>query len=689
MKLLYLRLRNFRQFYGTTPEIHFASGERNITLFHGNNGAGKTTLLNCFTWVLYERFTAAFAKPEMLINKRAIYEVDANTEVVCWVELCFERDGKKYRLKRQCYAHRNLDKRIEYSQSQFFMQLAGDDGLWYIPTQDPADIIQGILPESLHQYFFFDGERIEHIFRSNERNNRIAEDTKELLGVKVLDRAIDHLKKAQKTLQTELKEVGNTETKTLIREQTKLEKERDRLHQRQQEIQDAIAQQESIKQVLNQQWIDLGGAEDLHQLKQKLEAQTTGDRTNLLATKASLKQLISSRAYTVFLPSATAKFRNLMGDLRAQGAIPSGVKKQFIQDLLQRQLCICGTPLHPETSTYQQVQEWLKKAGLADIEEAVIRTDTQVTEIEQRLTEFWQESDRLSGSLQQQRESLATLENQLDDLRQKLRTYPDTDIQQLQNQIDCTETTLRDLTLEQGANQQQMTQLETAIEANQKQISKHQQREDRQALIQRRIQATKDAIATLLEVRDRLETQFRHSLEIRVQEIFNSISFTPYIPRLNADYELSLVENTSGIAFAVPASTGENQILSLSFIGGIIDRVRQWSQRNTLMGPDSSNFPVVMDSPFGSLDEIYRRQVAHYIPELANQLVILATKTQWRGEVESEVTQFIGKEYVLVYNSPKLDCEEDSLPIGDRVYPLVRRSEDEFEYTEILEVIRP
>ena len=73
MKLLSLRLCNFRQFYGQTPEIVLASGDRRkITVIHGNNGAGKTGLLNAFTWVLYEKFTAAFASENQLVNKRAI-----------------------------------------------------------------------------------------------------------------------------------------------------------------------------------------------------------------------------------------------------------------------------------------------------------------------------------------------------------------------------------------------------------------------------------------------------------------------------------------------------------------------------------------------------------------------------------------------------------------------------------------
>ncbi len=106
------------------------------------------------------------------------------------------------------------------------------------------------------------------------------------------------------------------------------------------------------------------------------------------------------------------------------------------------------------------------------------------------------------------------------------------------------------------------------------------------------------------------------------------------------------------------------------------------------MGPDSSTFPVVMDSPFGSLDRIYRRQVARAIPQLAHQLVVLATKTQWRGEVETEIENHIGKEYILVYHTPKSDCEPDWIKLGETSYPLVKLSENNFEYSEIIMVER-
>lgn len=687
MKLLSIKLCNFRQFYGKTPEIFLATGEQNVTIIHGNNGAGKTTLLNAFTWVLYEKFTAAFASPELLINKRAITEVAVGTSVDCWVEINFEHDSKRYQVKRKCYACVDTNGQIQYSNNQFFMLVAGEDGRWYPPLQQPTDIINRILPESLHHYFFFDGEHIDHIFRSNDKRT-IAEDTKELLGVKVLDRAIDHLKKTEKILQDELKLIGDTNTKKLLKEQSKLEKEQERLNEKQQTIIQEITAKEAEHSQCSQQLLELSGAEQLKQLKEKLERQRKFLKNELLEAQKSLKQCISTQGYTIFLSDTIAQFKTIITDLRERGELPSGVKQQFIQQLLNRQSCICGQELLEGNCYYEQVKQWMNKAGIAAVEESAIRLESQVHGMEEKVINFWTNVDDKQAKVEECRLALSRVESELDEISQKFRQYPDEEIRNLQKKLDSIHQVIRELRLEQGAIQHQLSTLTKQLENLAKEMAKHKLKEAKQQLAKRRIDGTQDARERLIEVRSRLEKQFRLSLETRIQEIFNAISFTPYIPRLSQTYELNLVENTSGIAVPVAASTGENQILSLSFIGGIIDRVREWSRKNTLMGPDSSTFPIVMDSPFGSLDEIYRRQVANSIPKLANQLIILVTKTQWRGEVQEETNHFLGKEYILVYYSPKLDCQQDTLSIQGITYPLVKQSPNEFEYTEIIEVCR-
>ncbi|MBV9385527.1 MAG: AAA family ATPase [Chroococcidiopsidaceae cyanobacterium CP_BM_ER_R8_30] len=687
MKLLSIRLCNFRQFYGKTPEIFLAHRERNTTIIHGNNGSGKTTILNAFTWVLYEKFSAAFASVDKLVNKRAIAEVAPGEPVECWVEIGFEHDSKKYKAKRLCRAYKGDTIGIEHSKSELYLQVAGDDGCWLLPQQHPDDIIGRILPASLHQYFFFDGERIEQIFR-DDKKSEIAEATKDLLGLKVLDRSIEHLKNAKRTLEEELAAIGDTETRNLLREKENTEQRSEALSKRQSEIDKELENQNDLKREISGLLLKLGGAEELQQLRDRLEAEAVSIRSQLQQTKNVRNRVISTRGYTVFLLEITAGFRVIVNDLRSKGELPTGIKRTFVKELLERERCICGTELTNGSHPHALVQEWMERSGTPDVEETAIRMESQINEIDQQATEFWQEVDQQQEKINKDRIELSRIETQLDDIKKKLLTYPDENISNLQKRLDGIEERIRELILEKGANKQKIETLKTEIEAKAKQIAKYRMKEDKQAIAQRRITATQDAIERLTEVRTGLDQQFRLQLEKRVQEIFSQISFTPYIPNLSEKYELTLLDVVSGELAPVAASTGENQILSLSFIGGIIDRVREWSQKNALMGPDSSTLPVVMDSPFGSLDEIYRRQIAKTIPKLANQLVVLVTKTQWRGEVAQEMATHIGKEYVLSYNSPKPNCEVDVIELGSEFYPLVRQSSSEFEYTEIIEVRR-
>lgn len=162
------------------------------------------------------------------------------------------------------------------------------------------------------------------------------------------------------------------------------------------------------------------------------------------------------------------------------------------------------------------------------------------------------------------------------------------------------------------------------------------------------------------------------------------IVVTPHLPKISEKHKLMLSENTRGVETTFAACTGENQILSLSFIGGIIDRVRTWREQKLLIGPKSNTFPIVMDSPFGSLDRIHRRQIAKILPQLANQLVILVTKTRWRDEVETQMQPKIGKQYSLNYYTFRLGCPEDYLEINNACYIFTKHNSNDFDYTEIV-----
>ncbi|AKG22161.1 AAA family ATPase [Calothrix sp. 336/3] len=686
MKLISLRLCNFRSFYGKTPEIFIAQGNtQNTTIIHGNNGAGKTSLLNAFTWVLYEKFTAAFASTEQLVNKRAIAEAEIGKSIECWVEIIWEHEGRKYRVRRESKVYKN-HQTIDNGKTELKMWLFRDDGTLSYVDKHLEDIINQILPHSLHQYFFFDGERIEQIVRVDKKSE-IAEATKIFLGVEVINRAIRHLNDARKTLDNELNTIGSAETKQLIQQQSKLEKQIELIYQRQQEIKEEIEFQNQIKKETSNHLRDLNNAKELQERRQFLEKQKKDNQENLRQSRNSVKKIISTRAYTVLIPQTTSKFRDIINHLKQQGELRHGISQELIHELLDNHRCICGTELSEGSQTRENIEKLLQKATSSLVEEKAIRMTAKVDEIDKQAINFWEAVDREQSQINQLRINIAEIELELDNIQEKLRKDPSEEIRNLQQRLEAIEEKITELTLEQGGNQQKIYQYQTELEALIKQIHKQKFNESRQQLAQRRIQATQEAIARLIEVKNRQEEQFRLQLEQRIQEIFSQIAFAPYIPKISEKYELTLVENTTGIESPVAASTAENQILSLSFIASIIDRVREWSQKKkVLMVPDSNTFPIVMDSPFGSLDEQYRRQIAKVMPQMVNQLIILVNKTQWRGEVETEITHRIGKQYILTYYSSKPDCEVDDIDIAGERYYLVRQSPNEFEYTEITPV---
>ncbi|MEM6434743.1 MAG: AAA family ATPase [Cyanobacteria bacterium P01_D01_bin.115] len=688
MKLLGLKLYNFRPFHGEHALAFAKTSDHNITVIHGNNGSGKTALLNAFTWALYERFTAALASPEQLVNRRALADAADQERVDCWVEVAFEHDGKQYRVRRSCQAYKQ-DEDVTQSASEVAMQFVGDDGRWStLPTsKNPEDVIGRMLPKSLHQYFFFDGERIEQLVRTDNRAE-IAEATQKLLGVKVLDNAIKHLNAARKTLEDEYASVGDAETKSLLATRREKETTREALAARQEEIDRELTHQATLKQETSLRLRESGEFESLQKRRDQLEEQERELRDRLQEAKQILKRTISNRGYTVFLPPLVEKFRAIVRDKEEKGQLPADVKPKFVRELLEMERCICGMELHPGTSHRAAVEAWLQKTGLADVQSTVYRLAGWVDEQADQEEDFWREVDQEQATINHCKQKLSQIETDLEDIRDQLRASPHEDIRQLQERLDEIEGMSERLILEKGRNQERIGTLSNEITQLRKQVRDRRQNQSKQKLAVKRIEAAQDAIDRLKELKQNQDILFRQELQETLSHLYGEISFKAYTPRISEKYELSLVERVGDQEVLVGASTGENQILSLSFIGSVVERIRQWSKAKLVMGPDSSTFPLVMDSPFGSLDEIYRRQVAKLLPELADQLIVMASKTQWRGEVEVEMLPRIGREYVLVYNSPKDEVQADAMQIGRDTYPLIRQSPDEFEFTEIMEVHR-
>lgn len=689
MKLMSLKLFNFRQFWGEVELKLAYQGERCTTVIHGNNGAGKTTLLNAFTWVLYGETSAAFA-PGPMVNSRAVAEAAAGKSVDCWVEVTFEHNGKLYQARRmrsqikpKSSKSKPADAEIPETESALQLTINGKP-----QPEDEVDAAVGlVLPQSLHRYFFFDGERIERIVKSENKAD-MARAIKTLLSVEVLERSVRHLDDARRALERELRDIGDSETQRLLADKALLEEQRNQQVKRKEEIAVELDNQQELKERISAQLRDLASVGEIQGRRDDLDRQQNELTRQLERSEERLRRTISARGYVVFLDSAIAQFRNLADDLRQRGELPAGIKQQFVQDLLDDQRCICGAPLTPESEHRHQVETWLNRAGLQDVEESVLSLNGNVGTWERQVPEFWAEIEQEQASIDNLRRQIGATEDKLAAIREQLKGNEDVNVQGMEQRLENIELRIIDLHREDSRVDEAIQRLDGDILAANKQIKEHKAKDKEQARVKRQIAAAQDAVERLEEVTRRVDLAFRAKLEEKVREIWRSISFTSYLPKLTEDYELMLIDPAQAEGVPVAASTGQNQILSLAFIGSVIERVRYWSQKHSALGLDSGGFPVVMDSPFGSLDELNRRNIAQAITQLADQLVVLVSKTQWRGEVEAEMDGAIAAEYVLVYHTAKPDTELDDIHLHGRTYPLVKPSANEHTWTEVLRVDR-
>ncbi|NJN20674.1 MAG: AAA family ATPase [Leptolyngbya sp. RL_3_1] len=687
MRLLSLKLLNFRPFLGeTTISLADEPGKR-ITIIHGNNGGGKTTLLNAFTWALYGKHTGAYAAPHIHINRQAIAQAAHGERITAAVDLLFEHDGQRYEVRRECFVDKTGSiESLQESESVLWLKVNGE----YVgkrTPEKPEDRLGQVLPESLYTYFFFDGERIDNIARAENRED-MSRAIKTLLSVELLDRGIRHLHDSRRTLEKELSGIGDLETQTWIDQKQALADEQETLKDQRLNIASEIEASNRNIQTINARLADLEQVREIQEQRQALEDQQVGVERQMALSEDKLRRTLSAKGYVVFLTDAVSQFRQLAEDLHQRGQLPSRIKQGFVEELLEDQRCICGTSLPAGSTERDRVAGWLEKSGMGDVEEKIFYMKQEFGNLEQQQQDFWDEVEQERSSIRNLENQLTGINNRLNAISEKLQGNEDVNVSGLEKQREDAIAYRDGLVGDDRLAEDRIQQLGAEIKQLEKKIEEHEQRGEQQALLQRQIKATQQAIQCITDVRQRVDDKFRTVLEAKVRDIFQQVAVVPYLPKLNENYELFLVNRVGDEELVVPTSQGQNQVLSLSFIGSVIDRVRYWSKKHALLNLDASSYPLVMDSPFGNLDEIHRRQIALVIPELAEQLVVMATKTQWRGEVEQEMEPYIGKEYVLTYHTTKPNTRPDFIERYGVQYALVKPSAYDYEWTEIVEVLR-
>lgn len=682
MKIQRFRLKNFRPFYQESPWFNLSlDKEKNITVFHCENGVGKTSLLNAFTWAFYRTLTSDVQNTEEIVNKRAIREANVNDEIECWVEILFEHLNRKYRLRRTLIVKKIDDQNNWVNEKEsVILQFVNDSGTWE-EIKNYQDEIGRILPEKLHNYFFFNGERIEWIQRPINRKE-FTDAVTLLIGEETYNRAIRHLNGAKKKLEEEQENIGDATTKHLYEEKKKIEEEIEDLEKAIGDLDRNIEGLQNEKKILSEKLRTLGGeAAKLEERRVNLEEQLKKVAADLTENRQAIISFLSNKGYLIYSQGAIIKVLDSINNLINSGQIPRPYKASFVEQLLNKGECICERPLVKGEAPYQAVKNWLDKANMTEYEDNAIQIKHQFRDVSNEISLMYDELDRLQEVRNRCLSERQTIEEELSQIGEKLKGSDIELARRLEAELEENQQKIDDYLLKKGELTKELKDKQNTLKEKEREIQRREANSEKEKQIKYEILLASMAIHEIEQRREKMRSEHRRDLEQRIDRLFNSISYKPYHVRLADDYSLSLI----GPDGVVGKSTSESQILSLSFIGALIEQIREYIAEKELVGLSSSQYPLVMDSPFGNLGEAYQLNIGELLFQLADQIVVLVSKSQWEGNISKTIGPKVGKHYIISYYTPKETKREVFVEINGRSFPLVKRYAGEEEIIEYLE----
>ena len=596
-----------------------------VTFILGDNGRGKTHLLNAFRYALlgkvYDRYGQAREDLASLCNSEAR---DERGHGQFSVTLHFSKDGIAYELTRSFGpAPRAPDRLVEA------LTLTRDGTPL---ARDAADVELGrVMPEQIQQFFLFDSEllsKYEALLDENDATgDRLKEAIERILGIPFLKHARTDAATVASDIAQQIEEAAkrHEESRTLaaeaesvrltIEERTrnkreleesieKLESELERIEadMRETERQRGIITRRDLRRdELNQKELQLPAAEQelkelaaeawrvpLEPVVSDLLSQTDRDldQARLAHSKTTLEREMHRRlthgdAHCPTCEQDLPESRRL--SIIEKLASPSEEQlertERLISDLARRKQRV--TEMLGERGLHERIRQ--ADVAVRNLQVAISDLEIEIAELEGRLGEddgkgaadLAKRYSNTRSLLQSKRVELTTLGSDVEELK--------ADQSQLTAQLSKVAGAAVDPALE----------------------PRREAAEQLEALFDEAIDTYRAKLKTEVErVATKLFVQMRH--EDDYQEL-----------RINDQYGLEILHRDGSVITG--RSAGEEQVVAFALLGAL--------QRCAPV-----RGPIVVDMPFGRLDPSHRQRVIAALPEMTDQVILLA----FEGEFDAQ-----------------------------------------------------
>lgn len=639
-----LRMQNFRQFKGTT-EINFScDANKNVTVILGDNTFGKTTLLQAFNWCLYG--TVNFPNNDKrLLNYELSVQMHSGEQETVEVEITLLHDNAEYIITRTQKYNCGGGKVNGEAVPSIVVSCKREDG-----QTKPIDFIRiketinGILPEGLSTYFFFDTERISTV---SDRKD-IGKAIKDFLGLSAIENAARHLgDRSKKTsvigkIYASMDLNGDASAQdALYRIQTAKEK-RDAIAERLQDCKTQMDHYEEQKAKLEQILRDNQATTALQKRKDELERKIKIEEKNLAQLIEEYFKAFSSSALPFFIRPLLNVAEGFLKEVKIDDKGVRDITKSSIIELIKRGHCICGREICEGNEAYQHLMAEIKYVPPESIGNTVRLYRERLKNLSRSFEQTYDRLKQLRESIKHSKDWIDDLEYELDDCRKKISGKEN--MARYESELADIRRRLRELEVKKSRLYQDDGAQERDIEHYQKIYDKLTVSSAKNREVQKFLNYAEELKAWLEPECKNKEHKIRESLESEVNKIFDEMYHGHRRVAIDEQYHVDLIATVADTEIISGESEGANRVKNFAFIAGLVALAKRQILGD--IGVSSESYPLVMDAPFSNADEKHTAGISKVLPRIAEQIIMFVMQKDWYY-AEPVMNQRIGKKYLL------------------------------------------
>lgn len=627
MRIDKIKLKNYRQYINT--EINLPKGpQHDLQIFVGKNGVGKTNLLNAINWCLYgdEPHLSAESNQQPILNKRALLDSPDGDAPVVAVEIHVEdKNNKPIIFRREKSFTFSKDRKTIYEHKNKFQVFVKDNfnNDVIVEGEDAASKVKRFVPETIREYFFFDGERLENYFRT-VTGIKIQQEMMDISQIGLLQSISERLNKITREFASSAGKLNPD----FDRIRSDWDSESKRVNLLEKELDELVSQIDRAKRRLGEIEIELKGIPDVESLEKEryvLKGQIDIKNESIRAKKTEINDILYKYGISIMLQKPLMECVMKIQEKREKGDLPPTDDKELLLATIKNPTCkICGS--HLDEKSKEHIQKILDKISLSSF------VAHELQSMEPWLDKYLDQNSKFPDFIKKINGEIKILDDELSRLNirkiefdHKLESFDIDKVRNLQKERLSLENA-KDMSLRRQGSAQ--TDHDVSIKKRDKlqhELDEAGIKDEKSKLLTQKSKFCHDAIKLVNSTKSQLLDEIRQKIEIETNKNFFRLIWkkkTFKCVQIDPSYNVNLL-SVDDIPMLGSVGKAENELLALAFMLAL----------HNVSGFDSS---ILIDTPVARVSDEQRENFGKILAEISKekQIMLLFTIDEYSDNIK-------------------------------------------------------